>query len=87
MEEIIKDACVNRKNITFFDLQDAFGAVPNALIEHTLELVQEYIRTHYRNTKSIVSTPNFTTQEFSFQRGILQGDQYSPIIFLLAIST
>ena len=39
MEEIIKDYKSKRKTcqITFSDLEDAFGSVPHALIDHTLE--------------------------------------------------
>ena len=94
LEEIVKDARVNKRtlHITFFDLQDAFGSVPHSLIQHTLERnlfpqpVQDYLRRHYNNTKSIVVTPTFKTNEFSFKRGVFQGCPYSPIIFLLAFN-
>ena len=90
----MKDARVNKRtlHITFFDLQDAFGSVPHSLIQHTLERnlfpqpVQDYLRRHYNNTKSIVVTPTFKTNEFSFKRGVFQGCPYSPIIFLLAFN-
>ena len=94
MEEIVKDARVNKRtlHITFFDLQDAFGSVPHRLIQHTLERnlfpqpVQDYLHRHYNNTKSVVVTPTFKTNEFSFKRGVFQGCPYSPIIFLLAFN-
>ena len=94
MEELIKDARVKKRtlHITFFDLQDAFGSVPHQLIQHTLERnhfpqqIQDYMKRHYENTKSIVSTPSFQSEVFSFKRGVMQGCPYSPIIFLLAFN-
>jgi len=94
MDEIIKDARSKNKtlHITFFDLADAFGSVPHELIHHTLERnnfppqIQKYIKSLYNNTTSIVSTPTFKSEEFSFKRGVFQGDPLSPIIFLLAFN-
>ena len=80
------------KFITFFDLEDAFGAVPHELIFHTLErnnfppCLQDYFRRLYRNARSQVVTPSFQSNIFSFKRGVFQGDPMSPIIFILTFN-
>ena len=94
MDEVIKDARHRKKtlHITFFDLEDAFGSVPHALIDHTLrrnhfpQSLQSYFKQFYGNTQSKVITKNFQSEPFHFRRGVTQGDPMSPIIFILAFN-
>ena len=94
MDEILKTARLSKKtlHLTWFDLEDAFGSVPHSLIFKSLErahippIVQQYIRSQYENTQSVVVTNKFKSEPFSFKRGVVQGDPLSPIIFLLAFN-
>ena len=38
------------------------------------------------NTKSIVKTNSFTSDPFTFKRGVFQGDPLSPIVFLMVFN-
>ena len=75
MEEIVKDARVNKKtlHITFFDLADAFGSVPHELIQHTLsrnlfpQQIQDHMKSHYNNTKSQARKTFKTSCQQEFQ--------------------
>ena len=62
LEEIISQAKTNKKtvHVTFFDLENAFGSVPNPLIIQTLKRfnvpaeIQLYVNTLYNNQLSRV---------------------------------
>ena len=94
MEEVIKHARKNKKtaHITFFDLEDAFGSVPHALIHETLkrnhipENIQSYLASFYKNYRAVVQTPSWKSQQFPFSRGVFQGDPLSPTIFLMVFN-
>ena len=94
MNEVIKHAKHNKKtaHITFFDLEDAFGAVPHELIFHSLERnhfpqnLQTYFKHLYRNARSKVITSTFQSDVFSFKHGVFKGDPMSPIIFILTFN-
>ena len=90
MDEVIKDARINRKtiHITFFDLEDALGSVPHNLIEQTLKRnyfppeVIDFVQNLYANSEAKVVTSSWESEPFPFRRGVFQGDPYSPIIFI-----
>ena len=94
MEEIIKDAKYNKKtcHITFFDLEDAFGSVPHKLIDLTLERnfippkIREYFHKLFTHATAVVETPSWRSSQFTFNRGVFQGDPLSPIVFLLVFN-
>ena len=94
LDEIISQVKTKKKtmHITFFDLEDAFGSVPHSLILHTLKRlhfppeIQYYIHSLYANQKAKVFTQTYSTDPFSFKRGVFQGDPLSPIIFLMVFN-
>ena len=73
-------------------MEDAFGSVPHSLIMHSLERthfppqIQNYIREQYNQTKSVVQTGSFKSEEFSFKHGVFPGDPLSPVILLLVFN-
>ncbi len=90
LQEIISHARVNKRtcHITFFDLKDAFGSISHNLIDHCLgrysipENVRVYIRELYSNISGTVAGDKWYSDEFTFQRGVFQGDPLSPTIFI-----
>ncbi len=90
LQEIISHARVNKRtcHITFFDLKDAFGSISHSLIDHCLERyhipenVRTYIKELYSNISGVVAGSGWHSEEFTFQRGVFQGDPLSPTIFI-----
>ena len=88
--EIISHAKRNNKtcHITFFDLEDAFGSVSHDLISHSLSrfhfppAIKSYIENLYAGLQGRVVTRGWESTDFSFHKGVFQGDPLSPIIFL-----
>ncbi len=78
---------------TYFDLEDAFGTVQHELIKIGLERlgipkeIQSYIKQLYNNMSGKVVTNGWTSEEFSFKKGVYQGDPLSPIVFLLTFNS
>ena len=77
---------------TFFDLEDAFGSVPHALILDALtrhflpQNVITYFHNTYMNSKAVVETKSWRSEPFPFKKGVFQGDPISPIIFLMTFN-
>ncbi|KAI8512078.1 hypothetical protein Bbelb_111780 [Branchiostoma belcheri] len=90
MREIIAHARKNRRtvHITWFDLADAFGSVEHELIYYQMErngfppIITTYIKNLYSRLRGKVKGPGWETDPFTFGRGVFQGDNLSPIIFL-----
>ncbi len=90
MHEILAHAKNNSKtcHVTYFDLADAFGSVEHELIYKTMQrngippIVIEYIRNLYSRLSGYVNGDKWTSEPFSFKKGVFQGDPWSPIIFL-----
>ena len=72
----------------FFDLEDAFGSVHHDLISHSLSrfhfppVIKAYIENLYARLQGSVVTQEWESVNFSFHKGVFQGDPLSPIIFL-----
>ena len=94
MGKIINHAKANKRtaHITWFDLEDAFGSVSHDLIPiclsrmHLPQNVQDYIISLYSCLRGKIRTSEWISDEFSFNKGVFQGDPLSPIIFLLCFN-
>ena len=79
-------------NVTWFDLEDAFGSVSHDLIRLCLDRmhlpanVKEYISALYRNLRGKIRTSDWISEEFKFNKGVFQGDPLSPIIFIICFN-
>ena len=75
-------------HVTWFDLEDAFGSISHKLIPVCLDRmhipanVRDYIVALYGNLRGKVRMLDWVTEEFSFNKGVFQGDPLSPIIFI-----
>ena len=91
IQEVIQHAKHNNKsaNITWFDLQDAFGSVPHELIPYVLtyyhipEQIITYVTSLYTKLTGTVFTAEWTSETFKFLKGVFAGDPLSGIIFLI----
>ena len=91
VQEVIQHAKHNKEdvNITWFDLEDAFGSVPHVLIPYVMsyyhipEKIITYVTSLYSKLTGKVFTRSWESELFHFLRGVFQGDPYSGIIFLI----
>ena len=80
VQEVIRhDRTTNHTaHITWFDLTDAFGSVPHALIPHVLShynlppQINSYIQDIYSKLKGRVVTKDWETESFEFLKGIFK---------------
>ena len=94
MQELINHAKGNKRtiHITWFDLEDAFGSVSHDLIPiclsrmHLPQNVKDYIVSLYSTLRGKVRTSEWTSEQFSFNKGVFQGDPLSLIIFLMCFN-
>lgn len=94
LQEVICHAKSNKKtaHITFFDLADAFGSVSHSLITDSMrrfdmpENITNYIKCLYSRLNGSVKGQNWTSNTFTFKKGVFQGDPLSPIIFLICFN-
>ena len=94
IQQVIQDAKARNRtvHISWFDLADAFGSVSHDLIpiclEHYKIPAQEiaYIVNLYSKLEGKVKSKSWETETFKFKKGIFQGDNYSPIIFLVVFN-
>ena len=93
VQEVIQHARLNSKTLhcTWFDLMDAFGSVPHALIPYVMKHynfpnhIIKYITSLYSKLEGKVLTKDWESEPFKFLRGVFQGDPYSGIIFLCTV--
>ena len=92
---ILKTAMQEQCSITvaLLDLRNAFGEVHHNLISAVLrfhhappELIQ-MLQNIYSNNFIVVSMENRVTQPIRVERGVLQGDPCSPLLFNLCFNT
>ena len=95
LTHIVKQAKTKQRQlvVTLFDLKNAFGEVSHKLIakclryHHVPEEVIELIACQYDNYFISVLTKGYMTSPGNVERGVLQGDSLSPLLFNLIINT
>ena len=79
--------------MTLLDLRNAFAEVHHNLIycvleyRHVPENIREIVKNLYCCFKTSILTDEFVTDFVHMQKGVLQGDCFSPLIFNLIINT
>ena len=95
MSHIINDASHKQHNvtITLIDLQNAFGEVHHNLIDTVLKYhhipddVIKIIRSLYSDFHITILTNSFSSDFIKVEKGVLQGDCFSPLIFNMVMNT
>ena len=95
MAFVINKARLKQRSIivTLLDLKNAFGEVHHNLIKSVLEYhhipesLQLLIANLYTDFHSHIISDSFSTPAIPFNRGVLQGDCLSPLIFNLCFNT
>ena len=79
--------------VTLLDLRNAFGEVHHRLIpvilkyHHMPESVIQLIDSLYRNFRTTIITDSYSTEFIYVEKGVLQGDCLSPLLFNLLVNT
>ena len=92
---LLRHAKKNQKSIvvTLLDLKNAFGEVDHRLISRTLEYyhipkeIMEIIEGIYGGFITSIATKDFITPAIKFEKGVLQGDCLSPLLFNMVFNT
>ena len=95
LAHILKTAKQEQRSVTvaLLDLRNAFGEVHHNLIAASLRYHHaplDYIQMFqsiYENNFIVVSMANKVTQPIRVERGVLQGDPCSPLLFNLCFNT
>ena len=88
---VFEDSHASKRNlyVAWIDLCDAFGSLPQARITEILTLLGlpqdavQAVADMYSSATTSLRLPVGTTEKIAFNRGTLQGDTLSPLIFLL----
>ena len=78
--------------VTLFDLKNAFGEVHHKLIRkvlqyhHIPEPVIDLVSNLYSDYFVSILTKNYLTSPIKVERGVLQGDSLSPLLFNLCVN-
>jgi uncharacterized Zn-finger protein len=95
MTFMINNARVRQRNlvITLLDLRNAFGEVHHNILDTVLEYhhvppeIGRLVRSLYQGFQVSIATRLFLTDPICVQRGVLQGDSLSPLLFNLLVNT
>ena len=80
-------------NVSLIDLRNAFGEVNHKFLEkalkfhHLPEHMIDLILDLYNDYKISVATKSFSTCPITVNRGVLQGDSLSPLLFNMCFNT
>ncbi len=93
LDALLSEAQRSRKKLSMVlvDLKNAFGSVPHSRIIWALKTygvpnwVQQYVSNLYSRMFTQMTCKLWTTEFLQVQRGVLQGDTLSPLLFLLVM--
>ena len=92
---MINNALIKQRGcvVTLLDLKNAFGEVNHNLLVQTLKIhhvpdnIITLISSLYTDYTISIITDTFMTSPIKVQRGVLQGDSLSPLLFNLIVNT
>ena len=95
LSHIINNARLKQRGcvVTLLDLKNAFGEVSHNLLIESLKIhdlpaeIIQLITSLYSNYDRSILTDNFVMSPIKVQRGVLQGDSPSPLLFNLTVNT
>ena len=95
MTHLINNAKRHQRSlvISLIDLKNAFGEVNHEMLRFALQyhhippLVIRCIMEFYKDFRIHVATDKFITNSISIERGVLQGESFSPLLFNLCMDT
>ena len=95
MSCMIDNARMKQRNlvVTLLDLRNAFGEVHHSLLttilryHHIPTEICGLVSSLYRDYQVSIATSTFVTDPISVQRGVLQGDSLSPLLFNLVVNS
>ena len=95
LHHIMKDARLNQRSIvvTLLDLRNAFGEVSHSLIRscldyhHVPDTAIQLFSNIYKDSYVTVASSNDCTNPIKVDRGVLQGDPCSPLLFNICFNT
>ena len=95
MVHIINNARLKQRSliITLLDLMNAFGEVHHNLMSEVLKYhhipshIMKLVKSLYRGVQTSIITSDFTTPYITVERGVLQGDCLSPLLFNMCVNT
>ena len=95
LPHMIRDAKLKQKSlvITLLDLKNVFGEVQHSLIymvlryHHVPDHFTSIIRSLYDGFQTSVTTKEYATPFINIEKGVLQGDCLSPLLFNLCINS
>ena len=79
--------------VTLLDLKNAFGEVSHSLIPTVLQFhhipreIQNIISEFYSGLSTLIATKTFVTSPLQVEKGVLQGDCLSPLLFNMLSNT
>lgn len=91
---IINHARIKQRQviITLLDLKNAFGEIDHNVImkileyHHFPEQIKTIVKEYYTDYKISIGTDTFTTNPLTIEKGVLQGDCLSPLLFNLVVN-
>ena len=91
---IINHARIKQRQVivTLLDLKNAFGEIDHEIIMKTLEYhhtpdrIKTLIKSYYTQYLISVGTNSFVTDPIILEKGVLQGDCLSPLLFNLVVN-